>query len=118
MKAKSDTGVRPECSMGRPRLSRRRLPARNRRRTPLRRTVFKGKARAVIVTTPQQMATIDVDKCITFCSQLDLPITGVIENMSGFVCPDCGKRSISSLAAGVKTGKSLYNIPFPRQNTP
>jgi len=44
---------------------------------------------AIIVTTPQQMATIDVEKSISFCRQLDLPISGIIENMSGFVCPHC-----------------------------
>ena len=54
--------------------------------------MLKGKASAVIVTTPQQVATVDVAKCITFCNQLNLPIAGIIENMSGFVCPDCGKE--------------------------
>ena len=48
---------------------------------------------AVIVTTPQQMATIDVEKSISFCRQLDLPITGIIENMCGFVCPHCHKET-------------------------
>ena len=46
---------------------------------------------AIIVTTPQQMATIDVEKSISFCQQLGLPISGIIENMSGFVCPHCHK---------------------------
>jgi len=47
---------------------------------------------AVIVTTPQQLAVVDVKKCITFCRQLNLPVLGVIENMSGFVCPHCNKQ--------------------------
>jgi ATP-binding protein involved in chromosome partitioning len=47
---------------------------------------------AIIVTTPQQLAVVDVKKCITFCRQLNLPVLGVIENMSGFVCPHCSKR--------------------------
>ncbi|NLC70368.1 MAG: Mrp/NBP35 family ATP-binding protein [Desulfuromonadaceae bacterium] len=47
--------------------------------------------RAVIVTTPQEVALIDVKKSVTFCRQLDLPVLGVIENMSGFVCPHCGE---------------------------
>lgn len=47
---------------------------------------------AVIVTTPQQLAVVDVKKCITFCRQLNLPVLGVIENMSGFVCPHCNQR--------------------------
>lgn len=47
---------------------------------------------AVIVTTPQRLAISDVRKCISFCRKLALPVIGVIENMSGFVCPSCGKR--------------------------
>lgn len=48
---------------------------------------------AVIVTTPQSVALIDVRKCVTFCRQLSLPVIGVVENMSGFVCPHCGERT-------------------------
>ena len=73
---------------------------------------LKGKSKAVIVTTPQQVATIDVEKCITFCGQLNLPIAGIIENMSGFVCPDCGKEvNIFSSGGGERLAKS-YGIPF------
>jgi Mrp family chromosome partitioning ATPase len=46
---------------------------------------------AVIVTTPQKISAVDVRKSITFCRQLKVPILGVIENMSGFVCPKCGE---------------------------
>jgi Mrp family chromosome partitioning ATPase len=42
---------------------------------------------AVIVTTPQKVAAVDVRKSITFCRQLQVPVLGVVENMSGFVCP-------------------------------
>jgi len=48
---------------------------------------------AIIVTTPQAVATLDVRKSIDFCRKLALPITGIIENMSGFVCPHCGGRT-------------------------
>jgi len=48
---------------------------------------------AIIVTTPQQIALSDVRKSISFCRQLNLPILGVLENMSGFVCPHCGKQT-------------------------
>lgn len=48
---------------------------------------------AIIVTTPQQMATIDVEKSISFCRKMNLPISGIIENMSGFVCPHCHKET-------------------------
>jgi len=44
---------------------------------------------AVIVTTPQDLSLIDVRKSIDFCNQLKVPVLGVIENMSGFVCPHC-----------------------------
>jgi len=50
-------------------------------------------AAAVLVTTPQDVALIDVEKSITFCRQLKLPVIGVVENMSGFLCPHCGERS-------------------------
>jgi Mrp family chromosome partitioning ATPase len=46
---------------------------------------------AVVVTTPQDMALTDVRKSISFCGQLNLPVLGVIENMSGLVCPHCGE---------------------------
>ena len=46
---------------------------------------------AVIVTTPQEVAAADVRKSIDFCLKLNLPVLGIVENMSGFACPDCGK---------------------------
>ncbi len=46
---------------------------------------------AVIVTTPQKVAAVDVRKSITFCRQLHVPVLGVVENMSGFACPKCGE---------------------------
>lgn len=46
---------------------------------------------AVVVTTPQKVAAVDVRKSITFCRQLNVPVLGVIENMSGFICPKCGE---------------------------
>ena len=74
--------------------------------------MLKDKASAIIVTTPQQVATIDVAKCITFCNQLDLPMAGIIENMSGFVCPHCEEEvDIFSRGGGEKLA-SQYNVPF------
>lgn len=46
----------------------------------------------IIVTTPQNMATLDAKKSIRFAQQLKMPFIGVIENMSGFICPHCGER--------------------------
>ncbi len=47
---------------------------------------------AVVVTTPQALATDDVRRSINFARKLNLPVIGVIENMSGLVCPECGAR--------------------------
>ncbi len=44
---------------------------------------------AVVVTTPQEVALLDVRKEINFCKKVGIPIIGVVENMSGFVCPKC-----------------------------
>ena len=44
---------------------------------------------AIIVTTPQEIALLDVRKQISFCRKVNLPILGVIENMSTFLCPTC-----------------------------
>ena len=46
---------------------------------------------AVIVTTPQLISANDVAKSINFCNQLGFKILGIVENMSGFVCPKCGE---------------------------
>jgi len=70
------------------------------------------KAKAIIVTTPQQVATIDVEKCITFCRQLNLPIAGIIENMSGFICPHCGKETYIFSSDGGKQLANAYGIKF------
>ena len=43
----------------------------------------------VIVTTPQEVALLDVRREINFCRKVNLPILGIVENMSGFVCPKC-----------------------------
>ncbi|MFH1117262.1 MAG: Mrp/NBP35 family ATP-binding protein [Pseudomonadota bacterium] len=48
------------------------------------------RSQAVIVTTPQKVAVKDVKKSIKFCKTLGMPVFGIVENMSGFVCPDCG----------------------------
>ncbi len=47
-------------------------------------------AEAVIVTTPQEISLADVRKSINFCRQVNMKILGVIENMSGLMCPSCG----------------------------
>jgi ATP-binding protein involved in chromosome partitioning len=46
---------------------------------------------AVIVTTPQEVSVIDAERAINMARELKIPVIGVVENMSGFVCPHCGK---------------------------
>ena len=67
---------------------------------------------AVIVTTPQNIALIDVRKCITFCRQLNLPVLGVVENMSGFVCPHCGERTDLFKSGGGKEMADDMGVPY------
>ncbi|XP_045766473.1 cytosolic Fe-S cluster assembly factor nubp1-A isoform X2 [Maniola jurtina] len=52
-----------------------------------------GVTGAVVVTTPQEVALLDVRKEIQFCRKVGLPVIGVVENMSLFVCPNCKTRS-------------------------
>ena len=46
-------------------------------------------AKAIVVTTPQEIALADVRKSLNFCDLTKIPVAGIIENMSGFVCPNC-----------------------------
>lgn len=48
---------------------------------------------SVIVTTPQAVALMDAMKCLSFTRAVNLPVLGLIENMSGYVCPCCGEIS-------------------------
>lgn len=47
---------------------------------------------AVIVTTPQEVSVLDAERAINMAKELRIPVIGVVENMSGFVCPHCGKE--------------------------
>lgn len=47
-------------------------------------------ARALIVTTPQEISLADVRKSVNFCRQVNMEILGIVENMSGLMCPHCG----------------------------
>lgn len=67
---------------------------------------------AVLVTTPQQVATLDVSKSIVFCRQLGMRIVGLIENMSGFTCPCCGTFTPIFRTGGGEELAGRYGIPF------
>jgi len=66
----------------------------------------------VIVTTPQDLAVADVRKCVTFCKQLSLPVLGIIENMSGFVCPHCQRRTDIFAGTGGAQIAQDFGVPF------
>jgi ATP-binding protein involved in chromosome partitioning len=66
----------------------------------------------VIVTIPSEVSQIVVKKAVTFARRLNIPIIGIIENMSGFVCPKCGERvDIFKAGGGEKIAEDLH-IPF------
>ena len=65
---------------------------------------------SVIVTTPQSIALSDVRKAVAMFKQLNVPILGAIENMSGFVCPHCSKESKIFAEGGAKTLEKDFGI--------
>ena len=67
---------------------------------------------AVIVTTPQEVSLADVRKSINFCRKVGLCVLGVIENMSGFVCPECGTRYDIFKSGGGETMAQEMGVPF------
>jgi len=67
---------------------------------------------AIIVTTPQKVAAVDVRKSVSFCKRLDVPVLGVIENMSGFACPKCGEITQILPAGGGKQIATDMNVPY------
>jgi len=74
--------------------------------------------RPIIVTTPQDVALWDVRKSINFCKKIERNLFGLVENMSGYVCPHCGKTAeLFGTGGGEKTAKEfginfLGRIPF------
>ena len=69
-------------------------------------------AGAVIVTTPQEVAISDVRRCVSFCNTLSLPVVGIVENMSGFVCPKCGEKIDLFKRGGGMALALEMNVPF------
>ena len=66
----------------------------------------------VIVTIPSEVSQIVVSKAITFSRQLKVPVIGIIENMSGFVCPKCGAETdVFKVGGGQKISEEL-DVPF------
>lgn len=69
-------------------------------------------AKAIIVTTPQEISLADVRKSISFCKTVKMEIFGLVENMSGFICPHCNEtQDIFGSGGGEKTAQDA-GIPF------
>lgn len=67
---------------------------------------------AVIVTTPQDVAVLDAKKAVKFVEKLDLPVIGIIENMSGMVCPHCGGAIDLFGRGGGKKAAEELGVPY------
>ena len=68
--------------------------------------------KAVVVTTPQNVALADVRKSINFCKTVKVEIAGVIENMSGFVCPHCNETVDIFKSGGGEQVAREFDLPF------
>jgi len=69
-------------------------------------------AKAVVVTTPQEVALSDVRKSINFCKKVNTDIVGMVENMSGYVCPHCGETADLFGTGGGEATANQFNINF------
>jgi len=67
---------------------------------------------ALIVSTPQDIALLSVRKSINFAKLLKMPIAGIVENMSGFVCPHCGEKTDLFKTGGGERAADEFKIPF------
>lgn len=68
--------------------------------------------KAVVVTTPQKVALADVRKSINFCKTVKVEIVGIVENMSGFVCPHCNETVDIFKAGGGEALARELELPF------
>lgn len=67
---------------------------------------------AVIVTTPQEVALKTIRRSVNFAQKVELPVFGLIENMSGFVCPHCGEKIEIFHSGGGEELSNDLDIPF------
>ena len=67
---------------------------------------------AIIVSTPQDLALIDARKGLSMFRKVDVPVLGIIENMSYFICPKCGERSDIFGHGGARAEAEKLDIPF------
>jgi ATP-binding protein involved in chromosome partitioning len=69
-------------------------------------------ARAVIVTTPQEVALADVRKAINFCRHVNLAVLGLVENMSGLICPIAAVKSTCSAREAARESQPIKGFHF------
>lgn len=69
-------------------------------------------AGAVVVTTPQAVATADVKKELNFCAKTGVRVLGVVENMSGFVCPNCSECTHIFMKGGGRVMAEDFGVQF------
>jgi len=69
-------------------------------------------AGAVIVSTPQDLALIDARKGLNMFRRVDVPVLGIVENMSYFSCPECGHRSEIFGHGGARKEAEKLGVPF------
>jgi ATP-binding protein involved in chromosome partitioning len=67
---------------------------------------------AVIVSTPQDLALIDARRGVTMFEKVDIPVLGIVENMSYFLCPHCGERSDIFAHGGARHEAEKLGVPF------
>jgi Mrp family chromosome partitioning ATPase len=67
---------------------------------------------AVIITTPQEVALLDSRKSVTFCKDSEVPIIGIVENMSGLECPHCHQQIEVFRKGGGEASAQDMGVPF------
>lgn len=67
---------------------------------------------AVVVCTPQELALLDAVKAIAMFRKVNIPLLGMVENMSGFICPGCGKRYDIFGKGGAEQRAKELSVPF------
>ena len=69
-------------------------------------------AGAIVVTTPQGVSLADTRRAVAMYRKLEVPTLGVVENMSSYVCPDCGRESNIFGKGGGEVVAAELNVPF------
>jgi Mrp family chromosome partitioning ATPase len=67
---------------------------------------------AIIVTTPQEVALLDSRKAVNMFLMMNVPMLGIVENMSGLICPHCGERIEVFKTGGLEKAAEELDVPF------